>query len=328
MSKLEQLRAQAQAAAATGVDMNEAVKGGQGARLLPAGYAFGRFIEYIELGKHPQEYQGTAKEPALEVQLGFALFNCADRVYQNEDGSPYIIRPFQFAVSRNEKAKAFKLFKAMNWKGTAKSFGELLGEVFLIKIVHVRKSQNDATIVSRIDFDGFLPPLDQATGQPYQIPQVDDNLYQLFLWDQPTKEAWDALYVEGKWDDGKSKNRIQETILSAIDFAGSPLQQLIMGGAVAVLPTTPETPVAAPAAGALPPGVGYAPAFSTPPAAAPAVVPAAIPPAEVATPLAQPAVAAAAPPISPVAAIGPASGIAVAPAVTPIVPTTSPSNPA
>ena len=75
---IQNLLAQANAAAeASGIDMNEAVRGGQGARLLPAGWAFAQLVEVIELGNHPQEYQGKAKDPAAEVQLGFALTGTA-----------------------------------------------------------------------------------------------------------------------------------------------------------------------------------------------------------------------------------------------------------
>lgn len=58
MSNLAELLALANAAAETGPDMNVAVKGGGGGRLLPEGYAFGTLIEYIEYGNQPQEFQG------------------------------------------------------------------------------------------------------------------------------------------------------------------------------------------------------------------------------------------------------------------------------
>jgi len=241
MSKLEQLLSQANAAAETAVDMNEAQKGG--GRLLPAGYAFGRVVEYIELGMQPQEYNGKAKDPALEVQLAFALYG---EGYQNEDGTPYVIRPYSFAISRNEKAKAFKLFKSLNWQGTAKHFAQFLGQAFLVKIEHVKNKENKVS--HKVDLDGFLPPLDPVTKQPYPIPAARDEDLKLFLWDHPTKEAWDSLYIEGTWDDGKSKNRTQETILAAMDFAGSPLEQVLKGAlpslavAAEAAPNTVSTP--------------------------------------------------------------------------------------
>ncbi len=248
-----------EAVAEQGFDMNEAVVGGGGGRLLPEGYAFGRLVEYIEYGQQPQEFNGKPKEPALEFSIGFALWgevpdpaNPGQTLkYHNDDGTPYIIRTYNKALSRNEKAGAFLLFKAMNWRGTAKGFAQMIGEAFLIKIKHVPKSKTDPKIVSRIDEKAFLPPLDPVTRQPYNIPAAPDSAYRMFLWGKPTKAGWDSLYVEGQYEakDGKpaaSKNRIQETILKALDFQGSPLQQLLGGAPALALPSGPVGVVAAP----------------------------------------------------------------------------------
>jgi len=197
---MQEMLALANAAAEQGPDMNESVKGGSGNRLLPEGYAFGRLVEVVELGSHPQEFGGKAKDPAPEIQLGFALFDTGDRKYANEDGTPYIIRPWSFAISRNEKAKAYLLFKSMNWRGTAKSFAQLLTQPYLIKIVHEAKSKTDPAVVSRVDLKGFLPPLDAASQMPYPIPEVTADQCKLFLWDMPTKAGWDSLHIEGNYD--------------------------------------------------------------------------------------------------------------------------------
>ena len=314
-AKLAALQAlAAQDVAESGIDLNEAVKGGGGGRLLPEGYAFGRLVEYIEFGNQPQEFQGQAKDPALEFTLGFAL---TGEGYQNDDGTPYIVRTYNTALSRNEKSRAFKMFKALNWKGTAKSFAQLLGETFLVKIKQVPKSKTDPKIVSRIDLDGFLPPLDPVTRQPYPIAEAPDDMYRLFLWSRPTKEAWDSLYIEGEYD-GKSKNRIQEQILAALDFQGSPLQQLLMQSGVTALPTAaPATPVAAPVAAA-PVAVAPTPA---PAAVAAPVAPAAVPAAPLAVPaaVATPAPVAVAPVAAPAGVQVPVMPVAAIPAV--------PSNP-
>jgi len=310
-AKLAALQAlAAQDVAESGIDLNEAVKGGGGGRLLPEGYAFGRLVEYIEFGNQPQEFQGQAKDPALEFTLGFAL---TGQGYQNDDGTPYIVRTYNTALSRNEKARAFKLFKALNWKGTAKSFAQLLGETSLVKIKQVPKSKTDPKIVSRIDLDGFLPPLDPVTRQPYPIAEAPDDMYRLFLWSRPTKESWDSLYIEGEYE-GKSKNRIQEQILAALDFQGSPLQQLLMQSGVTALPTAaPAVPVAVPVAAA-PVAVAPAPAPVAPAApAAPLAVPAAV---------ATPAPVAVAPAPAPVGVQVPAMPVAAIPAVpsSPVLP--------
>lgn len=266
------------AEAESGIDMNEAVKGGGGGRLLPEGYAFAQLVEYIEFGNHPQEYQGKAKEPAMEIALGFAL---TGQGYSNEDGSPYVVRPYSMAVSRNEKAKAFLLFKALNWKGTAKSFGALLTQKWLVKIVHEPKSKAEPTvIVSRMDLKSFLPPLDPVTKLPYGIPDAPAELYKAFFWSKPTLAGWESLKIEGTYDakDGKpaqSKNKLQEKILSALDYQGSALQLLLGGGnlalPVAAPVVAPAGPVAAPVVAPATVAPVAVPVVSTAPVVAPAV---------------------------------------------------------
>lgn len=249
MSKLVAAQLLAAQAAATGVDMTEVQKGG-GGKLLPAGGCLGRLVEYIEFGKQPQEFGGKAKDPMMEIQLGFALYGPG---IQNDDGTPYILRPYSIALSRNDKAKAFKTFAKMNWKNQYTHFAQMIGEAFLLQIVHADKSKTDKTQVSRLDLDGVRPPLDALTAQPYPVPEVRDEDISIFLWDYPDLDSWNSLKIDGTYDDGKSKNRIQETILGATDFAGSPLEQLLKSAGLPGLPVAPAAP-------ALPAPVGVAPA--------------------------------------------------------------------
>lgn len=288
-SNLQQLLANAkEAQEASGIDMNEAVTGGGGSRLLPAGIAFIQLIEVIELGKQPQEYNGTKKDPLLETQLAFAVTGQCQtpgpdgsfEKYTNEDGTPYIMRPYPMAMNRNEKATAFKLFKLMNYKGIYKSFGEMLGQKWLANIVHVAKSKTDPTIVSRIDMTSIRPAIDPMSGQPYPIPDAPDSYFKAFSWVKPTLAAWDSLFIEGTWEakDGKpaqSKNRVQETILGAVDFEGSPLMALLMANGKPIPVKAPAQAVAAPVAAVAPQAV--APAAVAPVAAPLAVAPVVVP---------------------------------------------------
>lgn len=242
--KLQALLALANAAAETAeVDLSQVSKGGGGGKLYPAGYAFGRFVRYIEFGMHPQEYQGKAKDPALEYRLGFALFG---EGYQNEDGSPGFISTYDMKISNNEKAGTKIIFDKMNWKGQAKHFAQMLGEAFLVKIEHKDVKDQPGKKRSVLNLKETLPPIDVVSKQPYQIPQVDDDLLDLFLWSHPTKEAWDAMFIEGTNDAGKSKNFLQEKCLQAIDFPGSPLEQLLRG--TGSLPTPDQLSAMAPTA--------------------------------------------------------------------------------
>jgi len=242
------MQALAAQAAEIGDNMTEAVKGG-GGRLLPEGNCIGVLVEYIELGQQPQEFAGKAKEPALEFRLGFALYGPG---YQNEDGTPYVMHTFDTSMSRNEKAGAFLLFKSLNWANRHTHFSQMLGEAFIVNIIHKAPTDPSKKVTCRINTKGFLPPLDPLSKMPYPVPQVPDELYKLFVWNLPTKEGWDALYQEGQFDDGGSKNKTQIKLVSALDFAGSPLESLLMqtGSAIpaipkpaaAVAPATPATP--------------------------------------------------------------------------------------
>lgn len=276
MSVLNALQSLVNEAVESGVmtDMTVATSGGA-ARLLPEGYAFGRLIEYVEVGAQPQTFNGKPKAPAPEMRLGFALWG---QGYQEEDGSPAIVRPWDMAIGTNEKSKAFLLFKKLNYKGTAKSFAQLLGEAFLVKIIHTKPKKAGDPVRSVIDLAGFLPPFDPVTKQPYTIPAAADDLYKLFLWERPTKECWDSLFIDGVSDAGKSRNFIQNKCLSAKNFPGSPLEAMLLALGMPTLATDAEdegampdeeheAPVAAiPAApaGAIP-AVPSTPAVDTPP---------------------------------------------------------------
>lgn len=262
---LAEMQALAAKAAETSEDMSKSEGGGGGARLLPAGHCFARLVQYVDLGSQPQEFNGTSKGNSPEFRLGFAVYG---EGYQNEDGTPYIIRTFDTAMKRFDKATGFKLFKALNWKGTATSFPQLIGEAFLLKIKHV-ENKTTKKVASRIDLDGFLPPLDPVTKQPYPIPEARPEDLLLFLWDHPMKSEWDKLHIDGTKDDGTSKNFVQEKILGAVNFAGSPLEQMLGGGAASLaLPTAPWAEPAAPATEAAVPAVAppVVPAGIVPPA--------------------------------------------------------------
>lgn len=282
MSKLAQIQALANQAAETGMDMTEAKKGG-GGRLLPAGYAFGRLVGYVELGNQPQSFNGQAKAPKPEAQLTFALWG---EGYTNDDGTPYLMRMYPFSLDQNEKARSFLLFKTLNWKGTAKNFAQLIGEGYLVKIVHEPKSQKDKSIVSRIDVKGFLPPFDPVTKAPYGIPEAREEDLQCFIWDYPTLDAWNSLFVDGNLEDGRTKNFTQETIVGATNFSGSALEALLMNSGAAIPVPTPPAVAAAPA-----PGVA-APALPTMPSPTIPATSAATPPVTVSQPTTVPVISA------------------------------------
>jgi hypothetical protein len=285
MSNLALLRQQAEEDAIVSQDMTVATTGGT-AKLFPAGYAFCRLVEYIEQGDHMQSHNNVAKGYAPESQLAFAVWG---EGIQNDDGTPAIVHLWAFNMSTNEKAKAFKLFKKLNYKGTAKRFSQLLGEGYLMLIEHSKPKKAGDPIKHQVNLEGFLPPYDTMTKVPYPIPEAADNLYKLFLWNTPNLTQWTSLFVDGKWDDGKSKNKQQDKIMLANNFSGSPVENLLISSGTAYV--VPPKPVAAPT---------VAPAGAVPavPAAVPTPVAAALPSLVVAA-VPAPVVAPAAVPVMP-----------------------------
>lgn len=320
----EQILALANEIAEYDEDMTEVQSGGGNfRRRLPEGWAVARFTSLIEKGKHIELFQGKAKDPALAFTLGFELFS---EKYLNEDGTPYFIETFDISRTRNEKSRAFKLFKAMNYEGTAKAFAQLLGKVYLVEIKdYLSKNAKPGTEPSSV-IGEVRAGIEVVSGQPYQCPPPKELF--LFSWAKPTLEGWDSFFIEGTNDKGKSKNWKQEKIAGATDFAGSPLEALLVANGRPIPKGTPQKTGAAPQ-GAAP--AGAAPSTAAPvsaaPAAAPAVAatpaapvvaPAVNPPFEP-TPVGQPQQVAAAPVAAPAVAAPVVAAPVVAAPVAPVV---------
>lgn len=261
LNKREQLLAQARAAAETADDMTQEVKGGGGGgKVLETGTYMVRFIRYIELGQHPQEFEGKSTGNALEFRLGFAIFALKPGVPFDKDNpetfDTVFFNTWEFKHSRNAKAKAFKLFKRMNYKGQSKTFAELLGSAYMVKVEKYQDANKKDR--NKLDFDSFAAPMDPLTQAPYPVPDVKDEAYSMFLWNAPTLDGWNDLHIDGTDDNGKSKNYLQDKIMQAVDFPGSPLEGLLLsnglslqgqqGAALPSLPAEVSTPVQQPAA--------------------------------------------------------------------------------
>jgi hypothetical protein len=232
-----------------------------------AGITVARFIEYIELGKRKQKpFQGKAKPDAEEVRLTFELLHPAKNIHTNEEtGDKYADRiSFNIAKKFAENASFKKLFNAMTYgRAEIKHMSWMLGEAFIVNVVHnvVEKDGKKQTYANLRDDSGWKinapRQVDALSGTSTDIsksvPEPISPL-KLFLWDHPTKETWDSLFIDGTRDvkDDKgavtqvSKNWLQELILGAQDYKGSALNQLVAG--VPDLPTSePEKPAEKPA---------------------------------------------------------------------------------
>lgn len=226
--------------------------------LLPKGTYYGRMVEYIELGKKIPMNAGkpTGKPAVLNVRTGFIIYT--------PDGSIKRINPFPMAVSSFEKAKFKQLFDKMNVDGTMKHLAQALGKPMAFEVEqHTTKAGKTLNV---IEFSGTrpLPKFDPNTGAPIVLPELDEQLLRIFLWQNPTQETWDSLHIA-------ANNFIQNEILAAVDFEGSPLQQMLMGGvpapedmAPAIAPAPVPAQVSAPAA-PMAPAAPVAPVAPVPP---------------------------------------------------------------
>lgn len=225
--------------ATQGVDQSITQSGGNFADvLLPRGTYYGRFMEYIELGKKIPMHMGkpTGKPAVMNVRLGFIVYT--------PDGSIKRINPFPMAISSFEKAKFKQVFDKMNYDGTLKHMAQRLGQAFMFEVEQYTSKTGKTS--NTIDFLSLrpLPKFDPQTGQAVELPALDENGLRLFLWNNPTKETWDSLYID-------KLNFIQDDILQAVDYAGSPLQQLLEGGVPepeSLSPSAPQAPAPAPQA--------------------------------------------------------------------------------
>lgn len=275
-------------------DMTEVVAGG-GNFSITAGPHMGYLTKYVELGDHVQTVKGKAKPPAPMFKLGFTLFPIEtvtgpDGSETRKFGDPVEVWSYSINRSRNEKARAHKLFKRMNRTGKAKNFAQLIGTKYIVPHTEEDSTKEPGKKVVRMQIDDIGAPIDLVTGKEYDLPPLPEEHLKLFLFERPLKAAWDSLFIDGKRDDGTSKNWLQDEILKAVNFPGSPLEVLLGGATIPPLsvPAAPAAPAEAPAA---PPAAAPA----TPPAPAPAAVNVPVP-TTVAPPAAPAAPAAPVPP--------------------------------
>ena len=225
-------------------DLTNPTSGGGERRVLPEGTALVRLSGYIEYGTQlVQKFGSDATEPKRVFRLVFKIVGgqgtneAGERVpFKDGDFFP-TLSTWDIAMSTHEKSKAVKMFAIMNYKKTARHFSGLMGELFFVDINH--ETKNGKT-VARPDWKTLSKPVDRMTGQLYDAPALPDDMYQLFLWDNPTPEQWASIFIEGTTDEGKSKNYIQDQILKAQDFEGSRLEAMLNGVELPVLTADAE----------------------------------------------------------------------------------------
>lgn len=245
------------AAVSAGADQTTAKQGGGAFDIPAAGPCNLRLVAYIELGKHEKTFQGQ-KKVAEQVALTFELSGKNHPPVETDSGTfPHRITVTE-NLSLNEKARFFKLFQLLNYKGTAKHAAALLGEAFRGKVVHreyVGRDGKPRKIAELFDKKlgayTITPPRIEAVdedGQPtgeYRAVKVAEPLSDIrcFLWSHPDMDQWNSIFIEGQYEERKneageviaparSKNQFQDKIASALNFEGSPIQALLHDGGV------------------------------------------------------------------------------------------------
>jgi hypothetical protein len=231
------------------VDHSTPTKGG-GPRLPVEGKCPARLIGYVELGVHEQpEYKGQAKDPVMEVQLTFECFGKDNMDELEVDGVKKkvgrIVRPLPMTMKVDERAKFFKLFKAMDYGRDLDHMSKMINDVFRLTISHgeSKKGTKYATIdiiespvIEKFDDEGNVVG---STDISAKVPPASYDL-QLFIVEKPTFEQWGSIEIKGtynrktKAEDGTeleeevSKNFLQDKIKNSVDWEGSAMQALLL----------------------------------------------------------------------------------------------------
>lgn len=223
------------------VDQNEASASGGSIAPPAEGRAYCRIVEYIELGQHLGTYQGKPKtKPDTNVRIVIELSGKKYPPIELEDGTTTPQKLFlSLNQSANEKSRFYKLFRVLNgmYGDKYKHFAQMAADnVSFIAVISHRSSGEgkDAKVYPNIWKDGAwqlqsLVKYD-ADGEPDGFLTVAPATTPttIFLFNRPDLRDWAQIFIDGQRDDGTSKNWIQEHIMEAVNFEGSPLQALLM----------------------------------------------------------------------------------------------------
>src|SRR5690625_7850537 len=102
---------EAEALAAT-YNMNEA-SAGSGFPVIESGEYLGAVVAYIDLGNHEDEYNGKVSGVFPRFKMEVAV--CQPDENRTLSPDPVVIRDYGMFLKRNERSKAFKAFRALNY---------------------------------------------------------------------------------------------------------------------------------------------------------------------------------------------------------------------
>lgn len=218
------------------------------------GKTMGRFVGYLELGKKAKQTQHGLKTQD-RVRLVFELIGPKHPPAEYEVEGVKTKVPVRMTIDINktfsDKGNYIPLFRKMNYEGKATHMAELLGQHYLLEVIHSKSADGKKTYANLNDADWNYkidPPrllqMDETTGEEaYKPLNCGPALTEIkcFLWDFCDKAMWDSIYIPGKYperkDDkgvviapAKSKNTIQETIKDADNYIGSAAYNICAAG--------------------------------------------------------------------------------------------------
>lgn len=250
-------------AAEEGPDYNETSSGGGGEYVPPAeGLCIATLVGYIERGRREKKHNGAVKGTPRYARFIFELAGGKNPVKVLEDGTKI---PHRVTVNvtlpepgraPNEKSGFAKLFALLNHSGKYKHPAQIAAaqEHYLATVEHHKWTNQQGQEVVSATFgsatQGYtLRPAvkiegDMLEGTHKEVPIGKPPVIsepRIFLWDYASKEMWDALFIEGVYEEEKdatgkvvkearSKNTIQEDLMKALDWVDSPMYNIIKAG--------------------------------------------------------------------------------------------------
>ena len=225
------------------------------AHVIPEGLHPGRVVQYIELGKHTRKADPKFNRKAGIVNQVYIAIELSGRALYDitVEGETKKARPLvsgTFALSTHGRATFKKLFDVIRDGDEKVTHGaQLLGRPVLVRIKHVKEKNDKGEETGKVYSNwrtgenavpDIQPPVieDPETGEIRRINPipVDESNLKLLVWDSPSKEQWDSLYIAGTRTEKRgdvevevSKNWLQEKVLSAVNFEGSVLHDLLTG---------------------------------------------------------------------------------------------------
>lgn len=192
--------------------------------LPPAGETIGRLVSYVELGPQMFSYQGKETGVAPAVSIGFELLH---PVKNMKDGKGQFVTFPIMKLSMNTKARFFKLFTSMRYgRQDIRHMAQLVGEEFKITVEH-SACGNYANIAAVSK--PYMTDMMSGEEVRLNVPAASREM-QMFLWNQPTLECWNSIFIDGEYEkDGStySKNFLQNKIKSSPAYPGSSVEAMV-----------------------------------------------------------------------------------------------------